>query len=193
MWQVLLSWVHKWEKGLWFCFKFTEQFAEPKPVSFFSPLMLLLPTPTPQKGAARPLLKLRCKILSFHKWSLNPAANESRHKDRALLRDAIPAGYCGPYFFARWRRKHAWAVYFALSIQETLGFCQCFELLQAFPVLLCSWEGEAYGYQKLQTVPTSGDRHLLEERTDQWLPRALFSHIRERIKQIHSAILTDFL
>ena len=143
MWQVLLSWVHKWEKGLWFCFRFTEQFAEPKPVSLFSPLMLPLPTPTPQKGVAQPLLKLRCKILSFHKWSLTQHPMKAGTKNRALLRDAIPAGYCGPDFFARWWRKYACAVHFALSIQETLGFCQCFGLLQAFPVLLCSWEGEA--------------------------------------------------
>lgn len=49
------------------------------------------------------------------------------------------------------------------------------------------------GIKSCKQVPTSGDQAFTLRKKDQLLPRALSTHIRERIKQIHSAILTDFL
>lgn len=113
----------------------------------FSPLLCFPCPPPPHSlpigGVTQPLLKVRYKILSFPKWSLTQHPRKAGTRNGALLQDAIPAGYCSRHFSTGWWRKHVCAVCPALSTQETLGFSQCFGLLQAFPVLLWSWEGEA--------------------------------------------------
>lgn len=79
--------------------------------------------------------------------------------------NAIPPGDHSPHFQGSPGKGRPWTMCSAHGTQKIrVSVHRCCGSLQTSPVLLCSWEGETQGYQKLPTAPCSGDRHLLENR-----------------------------
>ena len=99
--QMLLSQVHKWGnrlRGTSFWPKSQSRLQNPNQ-HHFSPLLCLScpsPIPTPQKGVAKPLLQLRCKILSFHKWSLTQHPMKPRTRMGPFSKKPFPLVTAAP-------------------------------------------------------------------------------------------------
>ena len=97
--QMLLSEVRKWGnrlRGTSFWPKVTEQVAEPKSVSLLSPFNASHPPLLHIKGITKQFLQLRCKILSFHKWSLTQHPMKPRTRMGPFSKKPFPLVTAAP-------------------------------------------------------------------------------------------------